>query len=329
MEYKDYYKILGVERDAKEAEIKTAYRRLARKYHPDVSKEKNAEEKFKEVSEAYEVLKDPEKRQAYNQLGANWKAGQNFTTPPGWEDIFSHAGFSGHASSSAGFGGTEFSGSGFSDFFESLFGGGFTQGGSSGFGAHDFHQAHTSHAGQAAQGADQHATISITLEEAYHGAKKTIRLGNGITRKLGVKIPKGITTGQRIRLSGQGSESVYGGRRGDLYLEVQVSPHSQYKLEEKNILLDFPISPWEAALGAKVEVPTLGGRVEMNIPAGSQSGKKLRLKNRGLPNKNKRSVAGDQIVSLHIVLPPMSDDKKQQYYQDMAKRFPFDPRKKD
>ena len=309
MEYKDYYKILGVDRDAKEAEIKTAYRRLARKYHPDVSKESDAEKKFKEIGEAYEVLKDPQKRQAYDQLGANWKAGQNFNPPPGWEDIFSGGGFSGTGSNQSGFSSAEFSGAGFSDFFESLFGGGFSHGGPTGFNQSSV-QTH---------GADQHASISITLEEAFHGANKTIRLSNG--RSLDVKIPTGITSGKRIRLAGQGTAGM-GGPNGDLYLEVQVLPHKLYKIEGSNILLDLPISPWEAVLGARVQVPTLAGRVETKIPAGSQSGKKLRLKKRGLPG----SPQGDQIVTLQIVMPDASSEEDKHYYQDMAERFEFNPR---
>ncbi len=304
MEYKDYYKILGVERDAKEAEIKTAYRRLARKYHPDVSKEADAEKKFKEVGEAYEVLKDNEKRQAYDQLGADWKSGQNFNPPPGWEDIFSGAG----QTSSAGFGA-----SGFSDFFESMFGGGFSQGG----GASGFQ-----HGGFQSKGADQHAKISITLEDAYKGAKKNIRLSNG--RNLDIKIPAGITSGKRIRLAGQGSPGAGGGPNGDLYLEVTITPHRLFKVDGKNIMLDLPIAPWEAVLGAQVQVPTLNGRVELKIPAGSQSGKKLRLKKRGLQGQ----PAGDQIVTMQIVMPESKSDKDKRYYEDMAKQFDFNPRQK-
>ena len=305
MKYKDYYKILGLERDAKEADVKKAYRRLARKYHPDVSKESNAEEKFKEVGEAYEVLKDPQKRQAYDQLGGNWKAGQSFTPPPGWEEIFSGAGFSGTGSTRSGFSSADFSGSGFSDFFESLFGGGFV---------------HGQHAGFQSKGADQHASMSITLEEAYSGTNKTIRLANG--RNLGVKIPAGITSGKRIRLAGQGTAGMGGGANGDLYIEVQVLPHRVYKTEGSDVLLDLPITPWEAVLGASVKVPTLAGRVQTKIPPGSQSGKKLRLKKRGLPG----NPPGDQIVTLQIVVPKAVTEQDKDYYQDMAKRFEFNPR---
>lgn len=293
MEYKDYYKILGVERDAKETEIKTAYRRRARKYHPDVSKESNAELKFKEVGEAYEVLKDSEKRQAYDQLGTNWKSGQNFNSPPGWQGGFSSTGSDV---------------SGFSDFFESLFsgGGGFTRGQQSGF---------------QTKGADQHSNISISLEDAFKGVKKSIRIGN--RRNLEIKIPAGISSGKHIRLAGQGAAGAGGGPNGDLYLEVQVLAHRIYKLDGRNVLLDLPISPWEAALGARIQVPTLGGRVEATIPKGSQSGKKLRLKKRGLPG----SPDGDQIVTLQIVMPTASTKEDQQFYRDMEKRFTFNSRK--
>lgn len=305
MEYKDYYKILGVERGVKEAEIKTAYRRLARKYHPDVSNEVNAEEKFKEVNEAYDVLKDKEKRQAYDQLGANWKAGQNFTPPPGWGDIFSSGEYTQSGTGA----------SGFSDFFESLFGGGFSQ---SGFGQRDTRGF--GHSGFQAQGADQHASISIQLDDAFSGATKSIRLGDG--RNLEVKIPVGITTGKRIRLAGQGAKGSGGGPNGDLYLEVNILPHKIFTLDGKNILIDLPITPWEAALGARIEVPTLGGRVEAKIPAGSQSGNKLRFKKRGLSGKS----PGDQIVTLLIMMPNSSSTDDKRYFEDMAKRFDFNPR---
>lgn len=311
MEYKDYYKILGVDRNADDAEIKKAYRRLARKYHPDVSKESNAEEKFKEVNEAHEVLSDSNKRQAYDQLGANWKSGQSFTPPPGWEDIFT-GGFS-----SGNFSGGSFGASGFSDFFESLFGGGFARGTDAGFNAAGgFNQP-----GFQSKGADQHASLSITLEDAFHGATKKIQLHKG--RSLDVKVPKGITSGKRIRLAGQGAAGTGGAASGDLYLEINIQAHRLFKVDGQNILLDLPITPWEAVLGARVQVPTLGGRVETKIPAGSQSGKKLRLKNRGLPGR----PAGDQIVTLQIKLPKVSNDQDKKFFQDMKKQFEFDPRK--
>jgi curved DNA-binding protein len=297
MQYKDYYKILGVERSASADDIKKAYRRLARKYHPDVSKEKDAEARFKEVGEAYEVLRDAEKRAAYDQLGANWRAGQEFRPPPGWEDL------------SRGFGGGDFRGGsagGFSDFFESLFGGGF--------------ERTTRSRGFAAPGADQQAVLEVTLEEAYAGARKSVRFEGG--RTLEVKLPAGVTNGQQIRLAGQGGEGIGGGSRGDLYLEVRIAPHPYFRLEGRDVHLDLPVTPWEAALGATVAVPTLGGRVEVKIPAGSQSGRKLRLKGRGLPGR----TPGDQFVIVQIATPPANSDRARAFYQRMAQELPFDPR---
>ncbi len=299
MQYKDYYETLGVARDANDAGIKKAYRRLARKFHPDVSREPNAEQRFKELGEAYEVLKDPGKRQAYDQLGANWRAGQDFQPPPGWQATHaSNSSFEGHAFSGAGF-----AASGFSDFFESLFGAGFARGQPSN-----------------AKGPDQQASLSVTLEETYSGGTRTVRLHNG--RSLEVKIPAGVTPGQRIRLAGQGGAGAGGGSRGDLYFEVRIQPHRLFRLDGRDVLLDLPVSPWEAALGARVQVPTLGGRVETSVPAGSKSGRKLRLKNRGVPGK----PAGDQIITLQIVAPEASTEHDRKVYQEMAQHFKFNPR---
>ncbi len=299
MEYKDYYKILGVERDASDAQVKQAYRRLARKYHPDVSKEADAETRFKEIGEAYEVLKDPQKRQSYDQLGANWKAGEQFRPPPGWEN----AGFGGFGGHSGGFN----SASGFSDFFESMFGSGFAHAAG---GAHAFQQA----------GQDQNAAINITVSEAYHGANKSIRLSNG--KSLQVKIPVGITSGKKIRLSGQGSPGVNGGPNGDLYLEVTVVNDAQYELVGKDIYLNVNIAPWEAALGGKVTIATLDGHVELKVPANSNSGRKMRLAGKGLPG----SPAGDLYVRLLIVAPPANTQEQKSFYQKMKDTFDFNPR---
>jgi len=318
MEFKDYYKIMGVARDATQDEIKRAYRQLARKYHPDVSKEPDAEARFKEVGEAYEALKDPEKRAAYDQLGANWKAGQEFRPPPGWNEGF------------------EFSGGGFtggnpadySDFFESLFGRDFRTDGAGRAGG-GFH----------AHGQDRHAKVLIDLEDAYHGATRTIALllpevdaqGHVVTReqKLNVTIPRGVRGGQNIRLGGKGAPGIGQGKAGDLYLEIEFRPHPHYRVEQRDVFLDLPLAPWEAALGATVTVPTPGGAVELKIPAGSAAGARLRLKGRGIPAANATGTAGDFYVVLQIALPPAADDAAKAFYSDMARQFgSFNPRAK-
>jgi curved DNA-binding protein len=315
MDFKDYYKIMGVERDATQDDIKRAYRKLARKYHPDVSKEKNAEARFKEVGEAYEVLKDTEKRAAYDQLGANYKAGQDFRPPPDWNTGFE-------------FTGGEFTGgdsADFSDFFESLFGrGGFRTGGGRP-GAREFH----------AQGQDRHARVLIELEDAYRGATRTITLrvpdvdaqGRVLTREhtLNVTIPKGIRAGQHLRLAGQGAPGMGQGKAGDLFLEVEFSPHARYRVEDADVYLDVPITPWEAALGATVKVPTPSGAVELKVPAGSSAGGKLRLKGRGIPG----TIAGDFFVVLQIIVPPADTAAAKELYGKMAQQFNgFDARRK-
>jgi curved DNA-binding protein len=318
MEYKDYYKMLGVSRDAKEDEIKRAYRKLARKYHPDVSKEKNAEEHFKEVQEAYEVLKDQQKRAAYDQLGSNWKNGQEFRPPPNWE------GFSGFGGGH-GAGYEEMNAGDFSDFFSSIFGGGRQARG--GFHHAGFRQQ------QARPGRDEHAKINISLLEAYHGGTKTVHLSvpeidqhgqvRTNTRTLKITIPKGVVSGQQLRLANQGGAGTGNAKAGDLYLEIHIDPHPLFSLQGKDVYLTLPIAPWEAALGGKVTIPTLGGPVEMKIAAGSEAGQKLRLKGRGLPG----TPVGDQYALLQIVTPPAHTDAERALYQKMAQEMPFDPRK--
>jgi curved DNA-binding protein len=313
VEFRDYYEVMGVDRSATQDEIKRAYRQLARKYHPDLSKEPDAEDKFKEMGEAYEVLKDPEKRAAYDRLGESYQAGQDFTPPPGWDAGFE---FSGAGSGGAADGGT------FSDFFESLFGrAGFThEGGRTG----GFH----------ARGQDHHAKILIDLEDAFHGASRTITLQvpevdpqghvQTRTRTLNVNIPKGVKQGQQIRLAGQGAPGVGQGGSGDLYLEVEFRPHSLYHVEGRDIYLDLPITPWEAALGDTVKVPTPSGSVELKVPAGSRSGTKMRLKARGIPGK----TAGDFYVVLTIALPRADTDKARALYRQMKDELNFNPRQK-
>lgn len=316
MEYKDYYKIMGVERNATQDEIKKAYRKLARKFHPDVSKESNAESKFKELGEAYEVLKDPEKRVAYDQLGANWKAGQDFRPPPDWDAGFEFSG--------GGFTGGD--PSGFSDFFEQLFGQ-FRSGGAT-------HGAGRRQGGFSSQGQDHHAKILIDLDDAFNGAKRTITLSLPQTgtdgrvtlkeRHLNVSIPKGIKAGQHIRLTGQGAAGMGGGRAGDLYLEVQFKPHSIYRVEDRDLYVELPIAPWEAALGAKIPIPTPAGKVDLSIPAGARSGQKMRLKGRGLPGK----TPGDLYAVLQITIPPADSDEAKALYEQMKSKLAFNPRAK-
>lgn len=308
MEYKDYYKILGVERNASQDEIKRAYRKLTRKYHPDVSKEIDAEEKFKELGEAYEVLKDPQKRSAYNHLGNQWQEGQEFRPPPQWDREFEFSG--------GGFTGLD--SGGFSDFFESLFGGNRWRNA-------DFRT-------QNVRGMDINASLRVSLEDAYQGANRSINLqiperdqqGNVRMgkRHLNVKIPKGVVPGQRIRLAGIGYSGSANGEPGDLFFSIEFEPHQLYRVDGRDIYLDLPITPWEAALGTRIAVPTLGGKVDLNIPSGSQSGRKLRLQKRGLPG----NPPGDQYVVLTIVTPPADSDQAQKIYQEMGEKLKFNPR---
>lgn len=314
MKYRDYYQTLGVDRNASQDEIKRAYRKLARQYHPDVSKAADAEEKFKAVGEAYEVLKDPEKRSAYDQFGSHWKEGQGFTPPPDWDSGFEFTG------SGFGAGGA----SQFSDFFESLFG-------AAGQRGHWQEQPFRQH-GFSQRGQDHHAKIIISLEESYSGSTREVELktptldnqGRLINKPhtLKVKIPAGITAGQRIRLAGQGSAGSGGGEAGDLYLEIAFSPHPNFRAEGRDIHYELKVAPWEAALGATIQIPTLGGSIDLKIPANSQSGKVLRLKGKGLPGK----TPGNQLVTLKVVLPPAESDVARELYSKMASELAFNPR---
>jgi curved DNA-binding protein len=318
MEFRDYYEVMGVARDATQDEIKRAYRKLARKYHPDVSDETNAEERFKEAGEAYEVLKDPEKRAAYDHLGANWKDGQDFRPPPGWDDGFEFSGEGGGGFRRDGFGGV--GGEQFSDFFETLFGRSRTDGGYTA--RPEFHM----------HGEDRYARISIGLRDSYTGATRSITLhapeltddGHVVTRErlLNVKIPKGIRDGQQIRLAGQGGPGIGKGKTGDLFLEVELRPGDRYRVDNTDVYLNLPVAPWEAALGATVTVPLLSGNVNLKIPAGSNQGSKLRLKGKGIPAKQ----PGDLYVVLDVTLPPADSDEAKALYEKMSKEMAFDPR---
>ena len=308
MEFKDYYQTLGVERTATQDDIKRAYRKLARKYHPDVSKDADAERRFKEVGEAYAVLKEPDKRAAYDRMGANWKAGQDFQPPPNWD-----AGFE--------FSGGDEQGADFSDFFETLFGQRARHGG----GAQRERRRN-------AQGQDRHAKVMIDLADAYRGARRSIALqvpvldpqGHVTTRErtLEINIPKGIRAGQHLRLAGQGGPGLGEGPPGDLYLEIAFAPDPRFRVEERDVYVDLPLAPWEAALGAKVMLPTPDGSVELSIPPESQAGRQLRLRGKGIPGE----PPGDLYAVLTIVLPPAHTDAAKAAYRAMAEALKFDPR---
>ncbi|MGQ7273940.1 DnaJ C-terminal domain-containing protein [Marinobacter sp. V034] len=314
MDFKDYYATLGVKEDASPDEIKKAYRKLARKYHPDVSKEEGSEDKFKDVGEAYEALKDPEKRAEYDELrkyGANQKG--NFQPPPGWQG----------GASFGGGGYTEADSAQFSEFFESIFGGG--KGGAGGFGG--FRQrAHM-------RGEDVHARVALFLEEAYNGCEKQMQFevtevgadGRPFrrTKTLKVKIPAGMKQGQHIRLRGQGSPGIGGSESGDLFVEVDLAPHPVFTVEGRDLIMTLPVTPWEAALGASVTVPTLGSKLKLKVPKGATGGQKLRLKGKGLPGKQ----PGDQIVILQIALPKTHSEASEALYQKLAEaEADFNPR---
>lgn len=317
MEYKDYYKILGVDKKASADDIKKSYRRLARKYHPDVSKEADAENKFKDVQEAYEVLKDNEKRQAYDSLGSDWRQGQEFRPPPGWQG---QDGTRFYTTGGQGFNPEDLEG--FSDFFSNIFGGG---------GARQAH-AHAQRQSFKQRGADQEFKVQIPLEEAFTGTTKTLNLqfpeadANGQvthkTRSIKFTIPAGVTDGKQLRLAGQGAPGFGGGPAGDLYLKITVAPHKYFSLQGSDVYLTLPVTPWEAALGAEIQVPTLGGKVGLKLPAGSKAGSKLRLKGRGMPGK----TAGDQYVIVQIQTPPAKTDAEKALYEKMSQEMTFNPR---
>ena len=288
MQFKDYYETLGLARGADAEAVKRAYRKQARKYHPDVSKEPNAEEKFKEVQEAYEVLRDAEKRAAYDQLGPNFRSGQQFRPPPDWAQRFGAG--AGHA------GGQRFSDiNGFSDFFSSLFG---------------------AAAGGAPQQESAGGHIDVSVEEAFKGTRRRVTISeNGRERAVDVQIPAGVTDGQALRISGLGG-------RGPLLIRVKLRPHPIFALQGKDVEVDLPLAPWEAALGAKVAVPTLGGTVELTIRPGAQTGQKLRLRGRGFPG----APSGDQFVNIKLVTPVAETPEAKEAYERMRREFDFNPR---
>jgi curved DNA-binding protein len=321
MQYKDYYKILGVERTASEDEIKKAYRKLARKYHPDVSKEKDAEEKFKEVNEANDVLSDAEKRKAYDQLGY-YQPGQDFRPPPGWEQQFGQGG--------AHF---DFSGMDFGDMFSQMFGGG--MGAGMGAGGRRRGHGHGFGGGFAQAGQDFEMNLEITLEEAYAGVEKSLQVEvpepspqgfmMRVPKTIKLRVPKGATDGQRLRVTGKGGSGAHGGRAGDLYLNIRIAPHPWFKPNGHDLSIDVPLTPWEAALGATVEIPTLEGKVRLKVKPGSRSGQKTRLAGKGLPKP--RDGHGDLFAVFQIVTPPELTERERELFEELAKESEFNPRR--
>ena len=301
MKYKDYYKILGVQRGAGDEEIKKAYRKLARKFHPDVSKEANAKEKFQEVSEAYETLRDKEKRAAYDSLGSGFRPGQDFRPPPDWFDRFGGGGRA-----------EDLHGVDLGELFESMgiFGRAQRRGGASGFGRRS-----------AFPGEDYEVPVRLTLEEAYRGTERTVQLDG---RPFTARIPPGATDGQRMRLRGKGGPGMNGGPAGDLYLQIVLDPHPLFRASGHDLDIDVPLAPWEAALGAAVEVPTLEGRVTMKVPPGSRAGQKLRLSGKGLPKPGGGS--GDLYAVLAIAVPATLTETERQLFEELRKTSRFDPR---
>lgn len=325
MEFKDYYATLGVARTATQEEVKRAYRKLARKYHPDVSKEPDAEARFKEVAEAHEALIDTERRAAYDNIAQRHASGQPFEPPPGWDSGFEFSGRgpgSGPGRTARGHGGPVGGDADFSDFFESLFGRG---------GPEDLHRR--SSGGGPVQGRDHHAKVAIGLLDAYQGAQRMISLHMPVVdaagrttlqeRQLEVHIPKGVREGQHLRLTGQGATGHHGAPAGDLYLEVQFLPHPVFRVDGGDLSFDLPVAPWEAALGATVTAPTPDGSVALNVPAGSPQGRRLRLKGKGLPGK----VSGDLYAVLTIALPPTASESEKEAYGAFARAFAaYNPR---
>ncbi|WP_341317703.1 DnaJ C-terminal domain-containing protein [Paraburkholderia sp. IMGN_8] len=333
MKYKDYYEILGLQRTATQDDVKRAYRKLARKYHPDLTKQSDGEDRFKEVGEAYQVLKDTEKRAAYDRIGGQWQNGQDFRPPPHWDEGFEFRGARNEGSANPDF----------SDFFEAMFGGADTGVHSRQRKMHTTRSAHDAKVARdlegayrgahfSASGQDHHAKVVVDLADAYRGAQRSISLqmpvidaqGHVIlqSRTLNVSIPKGVRAGQHLRLAGQGGAGLGGGSAGDLYLEIAFREHPRFRVDGRDVSLDVPVAPWEAALGANVTVPTPDGSVEMTVPQGSAGGRRLRLKGKGIP----ANPPGDLYVVLNIALPPANTENAKAAYDTMRQAFNFDPR---
>ncbi len=320
LHYKDYYELLKVPRTASADEIRKAYRKLARQYHPDVNKSPDAESRFKDIGEAYEVLGDPEKRKRYDQLGAHFRNGQEFRPPPDWDNLRYE--FHGRPESMGGFRPEDLGG--FSDFFETLFGGAQFQGRASSGG------------GWQPPGDDHEAHVTIDLRDAFHGAQQTLSLhsaevghDNAIHRRVRsyrVKIPPGTTEGARIRLAGQGGAARGGGPAGDLYLRVHIKPHPVFRLNGRDLEVTVPLAPWEAALGARVPVATMDGQVFLNVPAGTQGGQRFRLRGKGMPG-GRNGAAGDLMATVAIAVPRHLTEKEKRLFEDLGRVSGFDPRK--
>ncbi|MGD0349497.1 MAG: J domain-containing protein [Verrucomicrobiota bacterium] len=323
VQYKDYYEILGVPRGASDAEIKKSFRKLAREYHPDVAKDKKrAEEKFKEINEAYEVLGDPAKRKKYDQLGADWKSGAEFRPPPGWEGFTGGQTFRGRGAGDQEFE-FHFGGTGFSDFFEQLFG---SRMRGAGFGSRG---AFAEEEELAERGRDIEGDIMVTLEEAMRGSVRSVSVRRPVGRSVRtetyqVRIPAGVTEGQKLRVAGRGEAGSSGGEAGDLYLRVRLAKHPDFEVEDHNLIYEAELAPWEAVLGAEISVPTLDGRVNIKIPSGTQSGQKLRVRGRGLPRHG--GTRGDLMVITQIAVPTRVSDAERKLWEQLARESRFNPR---
>jgi curved DNA-binding protein len=318
VQYKDYYESLGVARTASEAEIKKAFRKLAREYHPDVAKDKKkAEEKFKEINEAYEVLSDPTKRKKYDELGQNWKQGADFQAPPGWGGFGGRNPRGGNGRAEE----FEFSGTGFSDFFEQLFG---ARGRGAGFAGRGFPGGYAEEE-LAERGRDIEGDIMVTLDEVMRGSVRTVNVRhNSRNESYQVKIPAGVTEGQKLRVAGRGEAGAGGGQAGDLYLRVRLAKHPDFEVDDHNLIYEAELAPWEAVLGASISVPTLDGRVNIKIPPGTQNGQKLRVRGRGLPQRGEGQ--GDLIVVTRVEVPKTISDAERKLWEQLASESKFNPR---